>query len=261
MMNNTGNIEIIVYGTKGKLPIEPDNYDVAEVRQILEQAENLLITGDKKNRPAISYDIQKGFVKHIFKTSMQYIIGFNAIIAQINTEKSLDFLDLPTAKAFEILQNIAIQKNYSLNLQTSLANSAALEITAKTNYHRTASLWVDADFYFYGKITNLGGKEKSNIHLSTADAGTIIIQTPKEFLEQREDNLLYKTYGLHVLGKQNTDTGEIDKSSLQFVELVNYGASYNEDYLYGLQQKAQKSWAGIKDTGEWLRNLRGGYDA
>jgi len=260
-MNNTGDVEIVVSGTKGNLPLEPDNYDVAEIRQILEQAENLLISGDKKNRPAISYDIQKGSVKHIFKTSMQYIIGFNAIIAQINTEKSLDFLDLPTAKAFQTLQNIAVQKNYSFNLQTSLANSASLEITAKTNYQRTASLWVDANFYFYGKITSLGGKEKSNIHLSTADAGTIIIQTPKEFLEQREDNLLYKTFGIHVLGRQNTDTGEVDKSVLQFVELVNYTASYNEDYLQGLQRKAQKSWEGIKDTGEWLRNLRGGFDA
>jgi len=261
MMNNIGNIEIIVSGTKGILPLEPDNYDVAEIRQILEQAENLLITGDKKNRPAISYDIQKGSVKHIFKTSMQYIIGFNAIIAQVNTEKSLDFLDLPTAKAFETLQNIALQKNYTFSLQTSMPNSSTLEITPKTSYFRTASLWVDADFYFYGKIISLGGKEKSNIHLSTPDTGIIIIQTPKAFLEQREDNLLYKTFGIHSLGKQNSETGEVDKSSLQFVELINYNATYNEDYLNGLRKKAQKSWQTVSDTGEWLRNLRGRYDA
>ncbi len=104
MMNNIGNIEIIVSGTKGILPLEPDNYDVAEIRQVLEQAENLLITGDKKNRPAISYDIQKGSVKHIFKTSMQHIIGFSAMIAQDNNEKTLDFLDLCSSQAFENLQ-------------------------------------------------------------------------------------------------------------------------------------------------------------
>ena len=260
-MENMGNIEIIVSGTKGNLPLEPDNYDVAELRQILEQAENLLMMGDKKNRPAISYDIQKGSVKHIFKTSMQYIIGFNAVIAQVNIEKSLDFLDLPTAKAFETLQNIALQKNYAFSLQTSLAASAALQINANTNYYRTASLWVDADFYFYGKITSLGGKEKSNMHLATPDAGTLVIQTPREFLEQRDDNLLYKTYGIHAMGKQNTDTGEIDKSSLQFIELVNYDATYNEDYLHALQRRAQKSWQGIDDKSEWLRTLRGGYDA
>ncbi len=167
-MDNIGNIAITVSGTKGNLPLEPDNYDVAEIRQILEQAEHLLITGDKKNRPAISYDIQKGSVKHLFKTSMQYIIAFNAIIAQISTEKSLDFLDLPTAKAFETLQNIALQRNYTFSLQTSLANSSTLEITAQTAYFRTASLWAQADFYFYGKITSLGGKEKSSIHLLTS---------------------------------------------------------------------------------------------
>jgi hypothetical protein len=260
-MENIGNIAITVSGTKGNLPLEPDNYDVAEIRQILEQAENLLITGERKNRPAISYDIQKGSVKHVFKTSMQYIIAFNAIIAQISTEKSLDFLDLPTAKAFETLQNIALQKNYSFSLQTSLVNSSTLEITSATAYFRTASLWAEADFYFYGKITSLGGKGQSSIHLSTSDAGQLTIHTPKEFLEEREDNLLYKTFGIHVLGKQNSETGEVDKSSLQFVELINYNAAYNEDYLQGLRHKAQKSWQGVADTNEWLRNLRGGYDA
>ncbi len=260
-MDNTGNIAIVVSGTKGNQPLEPDNYDVAEIRQILEQAENLLITGDKKNRPAISYDIQKGSVKHVFKTSMQYIIAFNAIIAQINTEKSLDFLDLPTAKAFETLQNVALQKNYSFSLHTSLANSATLEITSKTAYFRAESLWAEADFYFYGKITSLGGKEKSSIHLSTSDAGLLVIQTPKYFLEQREDNLLYKTFGIHVSGKQNAQTGEVDKSSLQFIELTNYNAAYNEDYLQGLRRKAQKSWQGVSDASNWLRDIRGGYDA
>ncbi len=64
-----------------------------------------------------------------------------------------------------------------------------------------------------------------------------------------------------MLGKQNSETGEVDKSSLQFVELINYNAAYNEDYLQGLRRKAQKSWQGVADTNEWLRNLRGGFDA
>lgn len=260
-MTNIGSIAITVAGTKGNLPVEPDNYDISEIKLILEQAEDLLVAGDKKNRPAISYDIQKGSVRHVFKTTLQYIIGFNAVMAQINTEKSIDFLDVPTAKAFETLQKMALQKGYAISLHTSLKGTATLEINRETAYFRTASLWADADLYFYGKITSLGGKEKSSIHLSTPDAGSLTIHTPKEFLQDREDNLLYKTYGIHAVGKQNTETGEIDKSSLRFVELVNYNAAYNEDYLQGLRRKAQKSWYGIADTGQWLRNLRGGYDA
>jgi hypothetical protein len=50
-------------------------------------------------RPNISYKMDEGSVKHIFKTSIQCIIGFNAIIGQIIQVKNIDFLDIETAKA------------------------------------------------------------------------------------------------------------------------------------------------------------------
>ncbi len=50
-------------------------------------------------RPNISYKMDEGSVKHIFKTSIQYIIGFNAIIGHIIQVKNIDFLDIETAKS------------------------------------------------------------------------------------------------------------------------------------------------------------------
>ncbi len=81
---------------------------------MLENAEDLLYSGDKKDRPTISYRIEEGSVKHIFKTSMQFKIGFNAIIGQVNQTQNIDFLDIRTAKAFENIQNIATKKNYNI---------------------------------------------------------------------------------------------------------------------------------------------------
>ena len=95
------------------MELTPDNYDIREVREMLEYAENLLIPGDKKERPTISYQLEEGSVRHIFKTSIQYIIGFNAIIGQVNQNQAIDFLDLPTASAIESFQDIAIKKNFS----------------------------------------------------------------------------------------------------------------------------------------------------
>jgi hypothetical protein len=43
--------------------------------------------------------MDEGSVKHIFKTSIQYIIGFYAIIGQIIKVKNIDFLDIETAKS------------------------------------------------------------------------------------------------------------------------------------------------------------------
>ncbi|TQM40343.1 hypothetical protein BC670_1226 [Flavobacterium branchiophilum] len=256
-----GHIEIRITGSKGNIELSPDNYDIREIITILENAENLLYPGDKKERPIISYNIEQGSVKHILKTSIQFIIGFNAIIGQVSNIQEIDFLDLQTAKAFENLQNIAIKKDYIFSIKTSLENSNEVKVDRTTRYIRTEAIWADAEFYFYGKITNAGGKDKANIHILTADFGTIRIQTPISFLEDYEENLLYKSLGIRALGKQHSSTGEIDTTTLTFLELVDYQPKYDDLYLKGLREKAKKSWLDGIDPDSWLKEIRGGYDA
>lgn len=260
-MEKTGHILILIAGKKGNKDLNPDNYDIREIITLLENAENLLFPNDKKDRPTISYSIEEGSVRHIIKTTMQSIIGFNAIIGQVHAHKNIDFLDLNTAKAIENFQKISKSHNYTLALTTSVNKSNQLDITPKTKFYRSEYLWVDAEFYFYGKITNMGGVGKPNIHIATEEYGNLTVQTNKDFLEQYEKNPLYKRYGIRAIGKQNSETGEIDKSTLIFKEIVEYTPKFDEDYLNSLINKATKSWKGIKDADGWLRDLRGGYSA
>ena len=228
---------------------------------VLEHADSLLFPSEKKERPVISYKIEEGSVRHIFKTAIQYIVGFNAIVGQVKQEQNIDFLNLSTAKAIESLQENAVKKDYVFIISTSLSDTNELQIDRTTRYYRTEAIWVDAEFYFYGKVTNAGGKEKANIHIATEDVGTVIIQTPIAFLEKYEENLLYKPFGIRAGGKQHSETGEIDTSSLRFIELVEYQPKYDERYLKSLRDKAKKSWLGKTDPDYWLQQLRGGYDA
>lgn len=260
-MENTGFIEIRITGSMGNIDLSPDNYDIRDVIVMLENAENLLFPGGKKDRPTISYKIEEGSVRHIFKTSMQYIIGFNAIIGQINKTQNIDFLDIGTSKAFENIQNIAIKKNYTFSIKTSLDQTNEVKLDKTTRLHRTEAIWADAEFYFYGKVTNAGGKEKANIHLLTDELGSITIETPKTFLERYDENMLYKTFGIRATGKQHSETGEIDKSTLKFIELVDYQHKYDEQYLKELRNKAKKNWLDTIDPDSWLTEIRGNYDA
>jgi hypothetical protein len=256
-----GFIEIRIKGSKGNIELSPDNYDIREIISMLENAENLLYPGDKRDRPTISYKIEEGSVKHILKTSIQYIIGFNAVIGQINQSQNIDFLDVSTAKAFENIQDMAVRKGYVFVLKTSLENTNEIRIDHGTRFMRTEAIWADAEFYFYGKLTNAGGKDKANIHLLSEEHGSIRIQTPISFLEEYEENLLYKTFGVRATGKQHSETGEIDTSSLKFIELLDYLPKYDEQYLKHLRDKAKKSWLGKIDPDNWLKEIRGGYDA
>jgi hypothetical protein len=256
-----GFIEIRITGSKGNLDLSPDNYDIREIISMLENAENLLFPGDKRERPNISYKIEEGSVRHIFKTSIQYIIGFNAIIGQVNQVQNIDFLDLGTAKAFENIQDIATKRNYVFSIKTSLDNTNEVRIDKTTKYYRTEAIWVDAEFYFYGKITNAGGKGKTNLHILT-DEGSYIVQTPISFFENLEENIIHKKpYGVRATGKQHSETGEIDTSTLKFIELVDYQPKYDEQYLKALRDKAKNSWLGGIDPDKWLKEIRGGYDA
>ncbi len=260
-MDKTGYIEIRISGSIGNIELSPDNFDIREIISVLENAENLLYPNDKKDRPTISYSIEKGSVKHILKTSVQFIIGFNAVIGQVNDVQNIDFLDISTAKALENIQDIASKKNYQFNIKTSLENSNEVKIDRTTRFKRSEAIWADAEFYFYGKVTNAGGKDKANIHISTEEMGTVRVQTPIRFLEEYEDNILYKTLGIRAIGKQNSDTGEIDTSSLSFIELIDYQPKYDENYLNSLRKKAKKSWLGKINPDQWLNEVRGRYDA
>lgn len=259
-MEKIGSIEIRITGSKGNLDLTPDNYDIREVIAILENAEDLLYSGSKKDRPTISYRIEEGSVRHIFRSSMQFIIGFNALIGQINQNQNIDFLEIGTAKAFENIQDIATNKNYAIIIKTSLDQTNVMKLDKMTRFYRTETIWADAEFYFYGKVTNAGGKDKANIHLATEEFGIVTIETPKAFLEDYEENLLYKSFGIRATGKQHSETGEIDKSMLKFIELVDYQPKYDEEYLKSLRDKAKKNWLKTINPGNWINEIRGGYE-
>ncbi len=260
VVDKIGFIEIRVTGTKGNLDLSPENYDIREIISILENAENLLYPGDKKDRPTISYNIEEGSVKHILKTSIQYIIGFNAIIGQISQVQNIDFLDFSTAKAFENIQDIARKRNYVFSIKTSIDNSYEVHVDRTTTFYRKEAIWADAEFYFYGKVTNAGGKDKANIHIFTDELGTLLINTPINFLKEYNENILYKRLGIRAKGKQHSETGEIDTTTLKFIELVDYQPTYDEEYLNTLIEKASQSWAKINDKDAWLKEIRGSYE-
>jgi len=258
-MDKIGYIEIKITGLKGNLELKPEIYDIKETSLMLQNIENLLFPTNKKERPLISYNIEEGSVKNIFKTSIQAIIGFSAILSQIKSTNSIDFLEIKTAQAIENIQNLSYKKNYSFYLKTSVDQDTKLEITPATKYLISENVWVDAEFYFYGTLTNAGGKNKANIHIDTDEYGSLIIDTQKVFLKKQEENLLYKNFGIRAKGKQNMDTGEIDPKSLELIELIDFEPNFDYEYLKNLINKAKGHWKNIK-VDNWVSELRGGYE-
>lgn len=259
-MKKVGDIEIRVIGKSGNQNLSPDNYDIKHIATILKNIEDLLYPNNKRDRPIITYDIQEGSVRHLFKTSIQAVIGFSAILTQVQANSSIDFLEIKTARAIENIQKLSLEKDYEFQIKTSFNEEYELTINPSTKFFRTENIWTDAEFYFYGILKDAGGKNKANIHLDTIDHGYLSIETGEKFLKEREENLLYKKFGVRASGKQNIETGEIDTKSLTLLELIDYQPKFDNEYLNSLIKKAKSSWKDI-NADDWLFNLRGGYEA
>ena len=255
-MDQRGTIEIRVSGSKGNLALSPDHYDIKEIAQLFDTVEAILFSGNKKQRPEITYSIENGSVRHVFKTSFQAIVSVSAVLASVLETGNIDKLELPTARAIEKLQSDAIAKNYEFAISTSEWHGGELRITPHTHYRRSEEIWVDAEIYLYGTLTDAGGKDKSNIHLDTKEYGQVTIDADKEYLRDIKENLLYKEYGVRTRGKQSLATGEIDFSSLKLISLQGYRPVYDETYLNGLIAKASKSWEGV-DVDGFISEIRG----
>lgn len=258
-MDKIGEIEIRVVGKSGHKYLSPDNYDIRHIAAILQNVEDLLYPNNKRDRPIITYDIEEGSVKHKFKTTIQAVIGFSAILSQVQSNNSIDFLELKTARAIENIQNLSRQKNYEFQIKTSLKDKYELTINPSTKFIQTKDAWVEAELYFYGILRDAGGKSKANIHLDTQDYGYLAIETGQEFLKEREENLLYKRFGVRAVGLQNLETGELDTKSLKLLELIDYNPKFDKSYLDTLIEKAKNTWKKINPD-EWLIDIRGGYE-
>lgn len=256
MEPKTGTIEIHITGKNGNESLSPDNFDIREVKKLLDGIEDMLYPNNKQARPTITYSVEAGSVRNIFRTSLQAVASFTAILNMIVAEQSIDNLEVTTARAFETIQQSAKQSNYSFEFMTSQVDGAILKITPDTNFFRNEDLWADAEFFFYGELTNAGGKNDPNIHLVTKEAGTLLIDVDKEFLKHQDENILYKEFGVRVQGKQNIATGELDKRNLKLIDLVDYNSRFDEQYLSTLISKVGNKFSGL-DVDNWINEIRG----
>lgn len=256
-MEDYGKIEIRVIGRIGNEPLSPENFDIREIKSLFDVVETLLYPNHKHCRAPITYSLESGSVRNIFKTTLQSAAAFLAVVNLVQHSGTLEGLELSTARAFHEIQKSAIRNNFTYEFGTPDDEAPSLTISNRTSYYINENLWAEAELYFYGTLVNAGGKDKTNIHLLTKDKGLLTIATEKEFLQDLEENVLYKHFTVRAIGRQNIISGELDTSSLRLLQLSSYNPAYNEQYLSSLIKKATPKWENIADADKWVSQIRG----
>lgn len=253
-MSDSGYIEIHISGLKNGTVLSPDNYDIRELRSVIEAVDSIL--GKDRKGDVVFERVAEGSVRNFIKASAQIIMQATAIFQLISGNERLAGMETRTADAIEAIQQNARKTGYTYTLSTS-AWTEGISISPQTNYAREKPLLVDAEYYFYGRIVDAGGKSSPNIHIDVERLGVITISASEDYLKGQKKNLLYHTCGVRARGKQNPLTGEMDKSSLELVSIMDYSPSFNENYLMDLIRNATPSLSRIKDKQRWIDEVRG----
>ncbi len=249
-------IEVRIEGVKGVQALSVDNYDIKELSSFLQHLDGLLAIGGKRSSDVVLKEINEGSVRLMFATTRQATAIFAATVAILSGNETLDGVEPSTAKVVEEIQRDSRIKGYTYSFSTSNSEEKLI-IAPSSNYKRSDALWVDGEFYFHGIIHDAGGKTSPNIHVETKEFGSLKIDASKEYLRDQPRNLLYHTCGIRAKGRQNFVTKEIDRDSLELIELFDYSPKYDENYLNDLIAKATPVLSEIPDKQEWLNELRG----
>lgn len=253
---NKGQVTIHIEGQYGAEKLTPDNYDITLMQSVLGYAITLLDLDRRKERPVTTFHVETGSVSNVFTTSKQKAVEFASVLALVVGSSSIDQLDARTAVAFEDLQKFAIQNNFNLDISSSESKEHIVHITPTSYFRRTENLWADAEVYYYGTIVDAGGKKKSNIHLDTKD-GVIMIDADKEILTNISGNPLYRKFGVRAMAKQNIISGDIDRSSLKLIEIIEFEPKFDMAYLEKKIEASTPVWSGI-DADKFLHEIREG---
>lgn len=259
-MERTATFEVVIQGTKAGKPLMPEDYDIRALRELLEEVEVLLFPNNRHERPVISYEVKEGSVRNIFRTGVEAVAKTGAVLSLVASTGTVDVLEPRTARAIEAMQRWAQESDLAFTLRTSLPGASEVRIDRTTHYLRTEATSVETELYLYGKVVDAGGKEKPNIHLAVDGEGMYVIDAQQQFLEGLEKNILYHRMGIRAMGRQNLQTGEIEKGSLKLIELIDYDEQYEDAYLKRLQAKAY-TWLKDIDPDQYLNDVRGEYGA
>ncbi|WP_099368057.1 hypothetical protein [Sphingobacterium sp. 1.A.4] len=251
-MEEQGYIEIRIENFQKNL--DPKDIDITDIKSIISDIETFLYPTkeDKRTRPHVSYDIEKGSAKHKFFLPISAVILFNGLTSEINKRDSIDFLDYKRQEIIDKFQRTAIKNGLTIEFNSSINQNPTLIIDNKTDFQLFIPKFFESEFYLYGEIYQEGGK-KPNIHITTSEYGNLAISATKQQIVDGEKKA-YKPYGVKVRGKKSLEDGKI--YDLNLIEFVAYQPVFDQTLLERAIKNASKNLQKIKNLDKWIENLK-----
>lgn len=175
-------------------------------------------------------------------------------LSQLERSNSLDAIDKKRALVIARWQSIARSHPHRKYKLADSTGRVLLTVHAGTDLRSVDNLWVRSEKYLLGRITDMGGKSRPNIHIEINGGQLVKVSASQDQLAEGEKNRMYRDELLHVLAEENLLTGELRNMSL--IGFESYQPRYEEDEFRRMIDRGTKAWSEVDD--DWLEKLRGG---
>lgn len=187
------------------------------------------------------------------------LLAATTLWADLDHLTSPDALTLIDPKRASVLERWQAVASENPNRSYTVADKAGrpfFVVDARTNLAKLDDVWVQVEKYLHGKIVDMGGKTKANVHLELENGQTLTVNSSHDLLAQDERNRLYRPALLHVTAQENLRTGEL--RNLRLLAFETHQPGYDEEEFRLMVERGTKAWEDVVSETEWTDVLRGG---
>lgn len=177
-------------------------------------------------------------------------------LARIGFPDALTRIDVKRAGVLARWQATARQNPTRSYTVTDRTGGVLFKVDAETDLNQIDDVWVQVEKYVFGKIVDMGGKTKANVHLELESGQTLTVSASHDLLAQDEWNRLYRPALLHVTAEENLHTREL--RSLRLLAFETNEPAFDEMEFKLMVERGTKAWEEVVDTTDWIDALRGG---
>lgn len=175
---------------------------------------------------------------------------------QLAVAESLDRIDPKRATVVERWQAATRQipsRSYAIG---EAKHKPLMLVSVQSNFRRVAEdSWVIVEKYLHGRVVDLGGKTRANVHLEMEDGSTIVVTSSQDLLAKEDRNRLYRSALLHVAAEENLSTGAL--RNLRLLAFADYDTAHDDDAFKRMVERGTRAWADVADASIWVEELRG----
>lgn len=174
-------------------------------------------------------------------------------VGSLENSESLALIDAKRARVL-IKWQAAAKKNpdrkYRLLDDTG---RTVVEVSYQTQFYSTDNVWVSAEKYLLGTVTDMGGNVKPNIHVKV-NGQILTVAATQDQLAESEKNRLYREELLHVSADENLVTGEL--RNMRLIAFQAYKPKFDEAEFDKMVERGTRVWSEVDDN--WLEIFRNG---